>query len=131
MRYPSQSTQCPLHDTGTECGQISYWYDISYQYHVNEYRASSEHPLTHTHTQQQQQQQTDALETHNNNKQTKNNNKNMILKHSPISLCSLQNNCSMHCTEKYLKVMQRVGLRLQEVQVMQNEGLLGQQDQPK
>ena len=35
-----------------------------------------------------------------------------------------QNNCAMYCTEKFIKVMQRVGLRLQEVQVMENEGLL-------
>ena len=39
-------------------------------------------------------------------------------------ISALQNNCTMHCTEKFIKVMQRVGLRLQEVQLMENEGLL-------
>lgn len=39
-------------------------------------------------------------------------------------ISSNENNCAMHCTEKFIKVMQRVGLRLQEVQVMENEGLL-------
>lgn len=42
-----------------------------------------------------------------------------------------QNNCTMHCSEKFLKVMQRVGVRIQEVQVMQNEGILGAPDPPK
>lgn len=42
-----------------------------------------------------------------------------------------QNNCAVHCTEKFLKVMQRVGVRIQEVQVMQNEGILGAPDPPK
>ena len=42
-----------------------------------------------------------------------------------------QNNCSMHCTEKFLKVMQRVGVRIQEVQMMQNEGIFGAPDPPK
>lgn len=37
----------------------------------------------------------------------------------------------MHCSEKFLKVMQRVGVRLQEVQVIQNEGILGAPDPPK
>lgn len=41
-----------------------------------------------------------------------------------------ENNCAMHCSEKFLKVMQRVGVRLQEVQVMQNEGILGAPDPP-
>ena len=36
----------------------------------------------------------------------------------------------MHCSEKFLKVMQRVGVRLQEVQHMQNEGILGAPDPP-
>ncbi|XP_015758370.1 PREDICTED: mitochondrial import inner membrane translocase subunit Tim9-like [Acropora digitifera] len=42
-----------------------------------------------------------------------------------------ENNCAMHCSEKFLKVMQRVGVRLQEVQFMQNEGILGSPDPPK
>lgn len=42
-----------------------------------------------------------------------------------------ENNCSMHCTEKFLKVMQRVGFRIQEVQMMQNEGIFGAPDPPK
>lgn len=42
-----------------------------------------------------------------------------------------ENNCVMHCSEKFLKVMQRVGVRLQEVQFMQNEGILGSPDPPK
>lgn len=33
----------------------------------------------------------------------------------------------MHCTEKSLKVIQRVGVRLQEVQIMQNEALMAGQ----
>ncbi|XP_031572136.1 mitochondrial import inner membrane translocase subunit Tim9-like [Actinia tenebrosa] len=40
-----------------------------------------------------------------------------------------ENNCAMHCTEKFLKVIQRVGVRLQEVQIMQNEGLMANQPQ--
>ena len=42
-----------------------------------------------------------------------------------------QNNCAVHCSEKFLKVMQRVGIRIQEVQVMQNEGVLGASEPPK
>ncbi|KXJ19851.1 mitochondrial import inner membrane translocase subunit Tim9 [Exaiptasia diaphana] len=38
-----------------------------------------------------------------------------------------ENNCAMHCTEKSLKVIQRVGVRLQEVQIMQNEALMAGQ----
>ncbi|XP_032232896.2 mitochondrial import inner membrane translocase subunit Tim9 [Nematostella vectensis] len=40
-----------------------------------------------------------------------------------------ENNCAMHCTEKFLKVMQRIGVRLQEVQMMQNEGIMAAQPQ--